>query len=510
MDDDQGLLPLDPNHKLTTTAAATDDSSEDVNLDAAYDEIEYMDLKVPGKEGCPRAEKKGQSTADKRGGPKQHSSLTSEMKTSRAVARVTQRLGLERVHEIQLEYASLKSKFGELDYDKANAMIRNLMAMGLSQIEIRGILGIGGYRLQRLYSAQAAKPSPTYAATDELVLPSPAPLTPSTLHSVDKSVHIPVLSSIPHLVNALTKKLSAFPLVASRISFVAVDAAELSVDASSSALVEAAEIILGDAAACVLALPHTRHLKWLQLTSATVDIDLVAQPKRDFACTRAGGIHGPHVAQRIIAIERSFHKATQLQATRAFDPHELTYRSAKDVSVAILGYGDIGAHVAKLVAAAGFRVMALKRRTARVSWMKVDGVGGFDVTDRLDHVLANADYIVNALPCTPHTHRLLAGSVLHLCAHKSPCLIDLSPWHVVDEATVVAAMEHKWLSSAVLDVPEPVPPTSPLWDHPQVTLTPRVAPPHQADAVADVFMQNLWHFIGHAPLQYAVEWTQGY
>ncbi|RHZ23124.1 hypothetical protein DYB37_001825 [Aphanomyces astaci] len=479
MDDDQGLLPLDPNHKLTTTAAATDDSSEDVNLDAAYDEIEYMDLKVPGKEGCPRAEKKGQSTADKRGGPKQHSSLTSEMKTSRAVARVTQRLGLERVHEIQLEYASLKSKFGELDYDKANAMIRNLMAMGLN-----------------------------------------------------KSVHIPVLSSIPHLVNALTKKLSAFPLVASRISFVAVDAAGLSVDSSSSALVEAAEIILGDAAACVLALPHTRHLKWLQLTSATVDIDLVVQPKRDFACTRAGGIHGPHVAQyvlgydvllfasqplilnelsrRIIAIERSFHKATQLQATRAFDPHELTYRSAKDVSVAILGYGDIGAHVAKLVAAAGFRVMALKRRTARASWMKADGVGGFDVTDRLDHVLANADYIVNALPCTPHTHRLLAGSVLHLCAHKSPCLIDLSPWHVVDEATVVAAMEHKWLSSAVLDVPEPVPPTSPLWDHPQVTLTPRVAPPHQADAVADVFMQNLWHFIGHAPLQYAVEWTQGY
>ncbi|RQM27764.1 hypothetical protein B5M09_006868 [Aphanomyces astaci] len=479
MDDDQGLLPLDPNHKLTTTAAATDDSSEDVNLDAAYDEIEYMDLKVPGKEGCPRAEKKGQSTADKRGGPKQHSSLTSEMKTSRAVARVTQRLGLERVHEIQLEYASLKSKFGELDYDKANAMIRNLMAMGLN-----------------------------------------------------KSVHIPVLSSIPHLVNALTKKLSAFPLVASRISFVAVDAAGLSVDSSSSALVEAAEIILGDAAACVLALPHTRHLKWLQLTSATVDIDLVVQPKRDFACTRAGGIHGPHVAQyvlgygfllfasqplilnelsrRIIAIERSFHKATQLQATRAFDPHELTYRSAKDVSVAILGYGDIGAHVAKLVAAAGFRVMALKRRTARASWMKADGAGGFDVTDRLDHVLANADYIVNALPCTPHTHRLLAGSVLHLCAHKSPCLIDLSPWHVVDEATVVAAMEHKWLSSAVLDVPEPVPPTSPLWDHPQVTLTPRVAPPHQADAVADVFMQNLWHFIGHAPLQYAVEWTQGY
>ncbi|RHY33386.1 hypothetical protein DYB32_001675 [Aphanomyces invadans] len=358
--------------------AAPEVSSEDVNLDAAYDDIEYMDLKVPGKVDRAKPEKKTKAMTDKCC-PKV-ASLTSEMKASRAVTRVTQRLGLERVHEIQVEYASLKSKFGQHDYEKANAMIRNLMSMGLSQIEIRGILGVGGYRLQRLY-------------------------------------------------------------------------------------------------------------------------------RRDFICTRAGGIHGPHVAQfvvgcvvfwimcrtdavdrrHIIATERFFVKAKDYQTTRSFASQALAYRNPKHVTVGILGHGDIGMHVAKLVAAAGFRVMALKRRCRPSPWWNDQDDFGFSVYDSIAKVVEAADYIVNTLPRTPHTHNLLSEAVLRLCVKKAPCLIDLNPWNVIDEATLMHALEHKWLSSAIMDLPMPVPPTSQLWHHPSVTLTPRVGnsdmPNHRARAV---------------------------
>ncbi|ETW08842.1 hypothetical protein H310_01346 [Aphanomyces invadans] len=519
--------------------AAPEVSSEDVNLDAAYDDIEYMDLKVPGKVDRAKPEKKTKAMTDKCC-PKV-ASLTSEMKASRAVTRVTQRLGLERVHEIQVEYASLKSKFGQHDYEKANAMIRNLMSMGLSQIEIRGILGVGGYRLQRLYSSHAVKQTPTtYAAavvTEELAIPPPPSVLASpSLSTGDQVVHIPILSSIPHLVDVVTKKVAAFPLVASRVLFVDIDVAGLSLEAASpkamvhAAKLEAADVVLADPAVSGLVLPYTPHLKWMQLSSASLDDGLFLHARRDFICTRAGGIHGPHVAQfvvgcvvfwimcrtdavdrrHIIATERFFVKAKDYQTTRSFASQALAYRNPKHVTVGILGHGDIGMHVAKLVAAAGFRVMALKRRCRPSPWWNGQDDFGFSVYDSIAKVVEAADYIVNTLPRTPHTHNLLSEAVLRLCVKKAPCLIDLNPWNVIDEATLMHALEHKWLSSAIMDLPMPVPPTSQLWHHPSVTLTPRVSPPNQAEAVADVFIQNLWHFMGHRPMQYVVDWSQGY
>ncbi|KAF0699321.1 Aste57867_10111 [Aphanomyces stellatus] len=504
----------DQMHAATVVAGAaagvevSDVDDANVHM-ASYDEIEYMD-DLSAKETTAGKHPRSRGAAGLLGETKKKAkltstperpatassskfSLTSEMKSTRAATRVIQRLGLDRVQEIQTDYAALKSKFGETDYEKANMMIRNLMAMGLSQIEIRGILGVGGYRLQRLYSSQTTKP-----------------VTTEPLVASDALLHIPVLSTMPHLVELVTKKLSMFPLLAARLSLVPLDVFHPpAVDAAVAHLLEDAPILLADPAACVHAIPYTRQLKWAQLTSPSVDAGMFEQAKRDFALTRAGGICGPHVAQTvlgwIIAKERSFEAAAVHQAKREFIA--MPYRHSKDVTVGILGCGDMGMEVAKLVVAAGFGVVGLKRQPPVDN---VFGECGFRITHSLETVLAKADYLVHLLPSTPLTDGLLAGDVLR-GAKKKPALIFVGPaMSTANEAAVLHALKRKWLSSAVVDVVTPPDVSSELWTHSMVAITPHVAPPTMAEDVANIFVKNLWLFMGNAPLTYHVDWGQGY
>ncbi|OQR81649.1 D-isomer specific 2-hydroxyacid dehydrogenase [Thraustotheca clavata] len=419
--------------------------------------------------------------------------LTSEMKTTRAASRVIERLGIDRVHEIQAEYAALKSKFGEQEYEKANTMIRNLIAMGLSQIEIRGILGVGGYRLQRLYSSQLTKVHESHYITDA-------------------TIHIPIITSIPNLGDIVLKKMSAFPQLLEKISFAPITPLEIDPqDAMLMKLIEDSHVILGDPSECLKILPHARNLKWLQSTFAGVDT-LLHQDRRNFALTRAGGIMGAHMAQYVlgwvISKERHFMQAVQFQSKHEFRPLEMRYRHFKDVTVGILGFGDIGMAIGKLAFNAGFRVIGLKRDMTHHSSIDC----GIEVTGNLEYLLSRSDYVVNVLPSTPATRNLLSNDVLRVCAKKKACFINVGRGDVIDESSLIGALRRKWLSSAVLDVfgVEPLPADNPLWAHPLVTITPHVAALSMAEDVADVFLKNLWLYLSGSSLNYLVEWDRGY
>ncbi|OQS00608.1 D-isomer specific 2-hydroxyacid dehydrogenase [Achlya hypogyna] len=455
-----------------------------------FDEMEFVELNRKIAKQAKAGDKLGKSIKPLR--PSKFP-LTSEMKTTRAASRVIERLGVERVQEIQTEYAALKSKFGEHEYEKANTMIRNLMAMGLSQIEIRGILGVGGYRLQRLYSAQLTKPHEGHYISDT-------------------TIHVPVISTIPNLCDVVLKKMSAFPQLLERITFTPITPSEIDPqDSMLMKLIEDSPVILGDPKACLKVLPAARNLKWMQSTFAGVEA-LLNQEKRNFALTRAGGIMGTHMAQYvlgwIIAKERHFLHAVQFQAKREFRPLEMRYRHFKDVTVGILGFGDIGMAIGKLVFNAGFRVVGLKRDVAHHAGVDC----GIEVSESLEHVLSRADYVVNVLPSTPVTRHCLSGDVLRACAKKKACFINVGRGDVIDEGSLLNAFKRKWLSSAVLDVfaAEPLPVDSSLWAHPLVTITPHVAALSMAEDVADVFLKNLWLYLSNSTLSYLVEWERGY
>lgn len=86
-------------------------------------------------------------------------------------------------------------------------------------------------------------------------------------------------------------------------------------------------------------------------------------------------------------------------------------------------------------------------------------------------MLSSVDYIVNVLPHTSETAGMLSGDVLKICAEKRPVFINVGRGSIIDEASLLQALEKGWISAAILDVfpVEPLPTSSALWDHPKVT-----------------------------------------
>ena len=79
--------------------------------------------------------------------------------------------------------------------------------------------------------------------------------------------------------------------------------------------------------------------------------------------------------------------------------------------------------------------------------------------------------------------------------------------NVIDEATILHALDARWISHAILDVfpVEPLPATSPLWGHPQVTITPHVSAISFARDIAQVFQENLERYLAKKTLKYQVD-----
>lgn len=141
-------------------------------------------------------------------------------------------------------------------------------------------------------------------------------------------------------------------------------------------------------------------------------------------------------------------------------------------TVLVVGAGHIGSDFAGLCQGLGARTIGLKRN--------VNGpVEGFDevrAMDELDALLPRADVVALALPHSPQTAGLMdAGRIARM--KDDAVLINAGRGSVLDQDALAEAMRAGKLWGAALDVtdPEPLPPDSPLWDIPNLLLTPHVA-----------------------------------
>lgn len=193
-----------------------------------------------------------------------------------------------------------------------------------------------------------------------------------------------------------------------------------------------------------------------------------------------------------------------------YAPGALQYRPFRSLTVSVLGFGDIGQGIGKLLKAAGFQVVGFKRRLNNTNHTSAVADR---VTDDLQDALAAADIIVSVLPSTAATFHLLTDDVLAVCSAKQPAFLNVGRGSVIAERTLIDALDRHVLSHAVLDVfeVEPLPLKSALWTHPRVHVTPHVAAVSFPEDVAAVFVANLETFLaGDTPLQYTVDWTSGY
>ncbi|MDP2118898.1 MAG: glyoxylate/hydroxypyruvate reductase A [Hoeflea sp.] len=163
------------------------------------------------------------------------------------------------------------------------------------------------------------------------------------------------------------------------------------------------------------------------------------------------------------------------QAGRIWD-EDPGQKAARDVTVGIMGLGELGRDAAAKLQVLGFAVSGWSR-TAR----QVDGVSCYAGAEGLGPFLASADIFVVLLPLTPETRNILDRSLFARMSKRgplgAPVLINAGRGGLQNEADILAALDEGLLSAVTLDVfqQEPLDPHSPFWSHPKVTITPHAA-----------------------------------
>jgi D-2-hydroxyacid dehydrogenase (NADP+) len=290
-------------------------------------------------------------------------------------------------------------------------------------------------------------------------------------------------------------------------------------DAFVRALPEAEVVVAGDLTDDHLARAH--QLRWL--SSVAAGLDEIATPAilaRGVAVTSASGVHGPNIAEHLMAMilmfTRGFPKLFRAQLARRWErdlksrsdgPGELTGKT-----LLIVGLGRIGEALAVRVRPFGVHVVAVKhdpgsRHDAGVGVDELLPVGA------LDDALGRADHVCLTVPLTPATHHLMDARRLGRM-RPGAFLYNVSRGAVIDEAALVEALRAGKLAGAGLDVfeEEPLPAASPLWDLESVILTPHVAgvTPLYYQRTAALFADNLERFLSGLPLANRFDRERGY
>jgi phosphoglycerate dehydrogenase-like enzyme len=251
--------------------------------------------------------------------------------------------------------------------------------------------------------------------------------------------------------------------------------------------------------ACYDTLRQAPSLRWVHIHSAGADRPVYGDLQaRDVAITTSSGTNAAVVAQTaiagLLALARRFPQLMAAQRNHTWAPlidsNGIAFARDLDGQTAVIvGWGPIGQQIGRLLAALGLRTVVVRR-----SALAVDGVDQVVGFESMDQVLPEADWLILACPLTDTTRGLIDRQALALLPHGAQ-LINVARGEVVNEPDLIAALQSGQLSGAFLDVfaHEPLPVISPLWDLPNVIVTPHTAGHSDGhfERVAQAFVENL-------------------
>jgi glyoxylate/hydroxypyruvate reductase len=185
--------------------------------------------------------------------------------------------------------------------------------------------------------------------------------------------------------------------------------------------------------------------------------------------------------------------------------------SARDVRVGVMGLGVLGLDAVDKLRQLRFDVAGWSR-----SPKVIDGVPTFSGDDGLGPFLGRTDVLVVLMPLTDDTRGFIDAKLLAALASGGrlggPVLINAGRGGLQVEADILAALDTGALRGASLDVfeMEPLPVASPLWRHPQVTVTPHNSAMSAPDAIAGAIVQQIRDYENGMPLRNTVDRARGY
>lgn len=241
------------------------------------------------------------------------------------------------------------------------------------------------------------------------------------------------------------------------------------------------------------------RLKWLQIHPAGAERPIYRELRaRGVKVTTASGATAVTVAHSalgaLIALNRRFPRLAEAQRRHAWEPR-LGERSPRDLAgqcAVIVGLGPIGRALAGLVTMLGMTAIGARRGAT-----PVEPCARTVPYAALTQVLPRADWLILCCPASPLT-RGIANAAAFAAMPRGSHLINVARGEVAVEADVIAALEAGQLAGAYLDVfeREPLDPASPLWDMPDVIVSPHTASHSQgqSEAVFAIFLDNLARF----------------
>ena len=246
-------------------------------------------------------------------------------------------------------------------------------------------------------------------------------------------------------------------------------------------------------------------LKWMQVFNAGGDHPVFASVlERGVRLTTSSGTAAEPIAQTAIAglllLARNFPRWLAGQRERKWNPLPPTDfpRDLRGQTLLIYGLGPIGIEIARLAHLLGLKVIGVRRSAARV-----EHLDEMHTPDKLGELLPRCDWLVIACPLTAETRGMVNAALLAKLP-RGARFINISRGEVVDEPALIAALQSGHLGGAYLDVfeHEPLPVDSPLWDLPNVVVT-----PHNSSAstgndprINVLFLDNLKRWKANQPL----------
>ncbi|MDA7980686.1 MAG: D-2-hydroxyacid dehydrogenase [Pirellulales bacterium] len=252
-------------------------------------------------------------------------------------------------------------------------------------------------------------------------------------------------------------------------------------------------------------------LRWIQSSAAGLDHCLTPPViNSQVIVTSASGVLSNQVAEHTVALVtslvRSFPEFFRAQQQKVYERRPT--RDLHGSAIAIVGYGGVGRRVGEVLT-------PFKTRVTAFDLYPVDPLPGVTLRhiDELDEALPEFDIVILCIPLTNLT-RGMFNAKRFARFRKGALFVNVARGSVVVECDLIEALQSEHIAAAGLDVAEvePLPRESPLWDLPNVIITPHVGGQSQnrADDMTNFMCENLRRYFQGRPLLNYVDKRQGF
>ncbi len=263
---------------------------------------------------------------------------------------------------------------------------------------------------------------------------------------------------------------------------------------------------------------HTHHddlpelaprVRWLQATSAGIGHFVrrmgYAERMPDTVFTTASGVHARPLAEfvamsMLMHVRRARHIA-RAQAERHWERFAGTDLEGR--TLLLVGMGSIGREVARFAQAFGMSVLGIKRDPSDVTPASLHADELY-AADALPRLLPRADFLVLVAPHTDETEGMIGAAEL-AALPEGAAVINIARGALLDEPALIDALASGHLGGAYLDVfaEEPLPEDSPLWDMPNVLVSPHSGSTSDREnrRIVELFRDNLRRWLDGKPLR---------